>query len=505
MGIKHLKSLFEKLFMDKNIQTGINHFNDINKLVHFMKMKIYNERISIENLNIAQKRQIKKKIFSDPIVFGIDANSFANRYKRVFDRVEYGFLRQIMLSLSSKILPIYVFDGRAPDQKKKTITDRRAKKQRNRAKLEKKLIEDCGFDPNIIKKYSVNELIKKMTQIYLNNRLNNNNNNNNDGNNNNNINNNNDGNNNNNNDHNDGNNNNINNNNNNDHNDGNNNDHNDGNNNNINNNNNDYNDGNNNDGNNGNNGNNGGNNGGNNDDNKSNLLCDPTLDSDDYKELVKLAKKSVYVDQHDIAQVKKLLDLIGIPHITADMEADDMITILYKQNKINACLSNDMDMLPKGVGNVIQICDNGRGFVQYHLDTILVNMGLNQQQFVDLCILLGCDYYSTYLPRMRALELYNYYMSINEPGIDNFAEKYAKIDGRIMDHINSYKDSRKFFSIEQTSHSKNINLKIKLNTIDWPKILHFFDDPHEKNPFCRKIKYLIKNTNYFIKSLSLSH
>src|SRR5690606_31872537 len=96
---------------------------------------------------------------------------------------------------------------------------------------------------------------------------------------------------------------------------------------------------------------------------------------------------------------------LKIPYVTASGEADDLMALLYKKGIIHACQTEDMDMLPKGCGNVIQITKDG--VIQYLLNEVLNKLGLDHKQFVDMCILLGSDYYNTYLPKIKPIDLYN--------------------------------------------------------------------------------------------------
>ncbi len=405
MGIKHLKSLLDNLCKtaDAEVISGIKEFDTIDQFIKSEKSRYYDEEIELNKVStFFEKKKIKDITENKPYFLAIDAHQYAVKYKRVFKDIEYGILRQTILSLSSKILPIYIFDGRASDQKKKTITERKQKKERARKQLEKLLIDNHKFDPTTLQSLPITDLLTKITSLYVDksNLV-----------------------------------------------------------------------------------------------NVNNLLTDPTLESDNYKKMVKLAQKSVTLDKNDITRIKNLLDLIGIPYLTADMEADDTIAILYKRRIIDACLSDDMDMLPKGCDNVIQI--NRGSITQYYLPRILKKIKLNRFQFVDLCILLGCDYYKEYLPKIRALELYKSYVSIPEPNIDSFVSWYSDTDNNILEHRDLYKETRQCFSIDIAKYPDEI--KINLKTINWTDIIKYFQN--DKTNFCKKIKYLIKNANNFIKNI----
>lgn len=173
-------------------------------------------------------------------------------------------------------------------------------------------------------------------------------------------------------------------------------------------------------------------------------------ESEENKDIARLKKKVVHITADDINNVKNFLDMLGIPHITAYGEADDMIAYLYNKKIINACLSDDMDMLPKGCGNLVQI-GNGGTATQFLLSDILKDFKLEYAEFIDLCILLGCDYYPNYLPRLKANELY--YFFCEHPSLEKFIEAYSSNDPEIIKHLSPYQEARKLFS-EQEKEEK---------------------------------------------------
>jgi 5'-3' exonuclease len=92
-----------------------------------------------------------------------------------------------------------------------------------------------------------------------------------------------------------------------------------------------------------------------------------------------------------------LFDLMGVPYIRAQGEADFVCSALYRAGLIDGVLSEDMDMLTHGVGTLVRgIMSPGcyrNGLVTtYHLPAILAGLELDMKQFRELCILCGCDY-----------------------------------------------------------------------------------------------------------------
>lgn len=399
MGIKHLRLLL-KTICKKN---AFRHFTTVDEFILSEKSRLYNDIIKTKNINNPiQQMRIKNEIAGKPYFIGIDAHLFASRYKRVFGRIEYGFFRQIMLSLSSKMIPIYVFDGVPPEQKKKTINQRHNKKQRVRNKLGK-LLELKTNEINI------NELIQNLrnksnkTSDFLDNES----------------------------------------------------------------------------------------------ESKSkskppeNTNPDTILDA----EVMRLAKKSISIDHNDIQNLKNFLSMLGIPYVTAVGEADDLIASLYKKGIINACQSDDTDMLPKGCGNLIQI--NKNGLTQFLLDEILSELGMTHHEFIDLCILLGSDYYSTYLPKLNAIDLFNLF--IQNPTLEKFVDNYSNVDPKIISHLNAYIGARSsFFLTDEKIDMKHIRCELKY--FNFEDILLYFKNIGIFLSRADNIKFqsMIKNVNEFI-------
>ena len=371
MGIKHLKNLLSQLC--KN--SGIHHYPSVDEFVGTERNRIFREMIKSQKINNPIKQlQIKKSMETKPYFVGIDAHLYASRYKRVFKKIEYGFFRQIMVTLSSKMIPIYIFDGFAPQEKRKTIMIRQNKKEKLRLKLENLLFKNIENVPDNISDLTLDELLEHVNNTFG--KLN-------------------------------------------------------------------YTD--------------------------DNNFIDPTIKKEsnvllhnnndksiEYAEFVKLSKKSVGIDHDDIQNFKNFLDLLKIPYVTANREADDLMAFLYKNNVIQACQSDDMDMLPKGCGNVIQVIKNG--ILQYILPEILSELQLNHNQFVDLCILLGSDYCISYTPKIEPLELYNKFKQCSDPCIENFIQFFSEYDPKILLYMEEYKSARTlFFSMTEDSNLINKN------------------------------------------------
>lgn len=98
---------------------------------------------------------------------------------------------------------------------------------------------------------------------------------------------------------------------------------------------------------------------------------------------------------------KTLLKLMGIPIVNAPCEAEAQCAELVKKGKAYATASEDMDSLTFGTSRLIRQLWQGTASTaskkgirptEFVLDVALKELDLSMSQFVDLCILCGCDY-----------------------------------------------------------------------------------------------------------------
>lgn len=114
------------------------------------------------------------------------------------------------------------------------------------------------------------------------------------------------------------------------------------------------------------------------------------------EEISKFERRTVKVTRLQNEESKRLLKLMGIPFIEAPGEAEAQCAALARANKVYAAASEDMDTLTFGSPIVLRyltaVESKGIPITEINLDTVLRSLELDQDQFIDLCILLGCDY-----------------------------------------------------------------------------------------------------------------
>lgn len=91
--------------------------------------------------------------------------------------------------------------------------------------------------------------------------------------------------------------------------------------------------------------------------------------------------------------LETLLNHLGVPHVQAPAEAEATCAALVKSGVAWCTATEDMDALPFGSLRLLRhLHVKSRDLEEVSLPVVLQKLGMTQEQFVDLCILLGCDY-----------------------------------------------------------------------------------------------------------------
>ncbi|KAG7009049.1 DnaJssubfamily C member 3 [Physcia stellaris] len=114
------------------------------------------------------------------------------------------------------------------------------------------------------------------------------------------------------------------------------------------------------------------------------------------EEVEKFARRTVRVTREHNDECKRLLKLMGVPYIVAPTEAEAQCAVLARAGKVYAAASEDMDTLcfdsPILLRHLTYSEQRKEPILEIHLDRVLAGLEMERKQFVDLCILLGCDY-----------------------------------------------------------------------------------------------------------------
>lgn len=108
---------------------------------------------------------------------------------------------------------------------------------------------------------------------------------------------------------------------------------------------------------------------------------------------IKYFKRTVSISKKQIEECKELLSLMGIPYVEAPEEADSQCAYLVKTGIACGVLTEDMDILTFGANTIYKnLTSYKKDNLQIDLSDILQTLEINYEQFVELCILFGCDY-----------------------------------------------------------------------------------------------------------------
>jgi len=164
----------------------------------------------------------------------------------------------------------------------------------------------------------------------------------------------------------------------------------------------------------------------------------------------KLLKRTITVSFEEMAEVKEIIKLMGLYTVSAPMEADPQCAYLVDKKICKATVTEDMDLLTFGskllIRNFTLSKSSKKKPQEYNLKKILKDMQFTMKQFIDLCILLGCDYCETInkVGIKRAVSLIEEFKTI-EKIIDNTNYKLPYNNNR-DEYLKNVKLARKEFT-----------------------------------------------------------
>ncbi|AOM63454.1 hypothetical protein [Heterosigma akashiwo virus 01] len=223
----------------------------------------------------------------------------------------------------------------------------------------------------------------------------------------------------------------------------------------------------------------------------------PFKDKKTREQINRLQKQNFVVTRKHRESVQEILTVIGIPWFKAPGEAEEFCASLQKRKLIDYTVSDDTDTFVFGCNKVIRLIKNSNTFVnEIDLNVILRKFGLTHQQFVDFCILSGCDYSesSNGINIKMCYNLMKKYGNI-EDCIDELKKKYS-----FPENFN-YVRIREIYNNETEYDFEEIKSKIMLNEFNER---HFIDILYNTYnlPMIEIKKFILKtkcaNRDFFI-------
>ena len=113
----------------------------------------------------------------------------------------------------------------------------------------------------------------------------------------------------------------------------------------------------------------------------------------------RMSRQTTRMTQDHIQECMTLLKLMGIPVVAAPGEAEAQCAELCKGGKCWAIATEDMDALTFGTPRLLRrmMAPEAKKLpiLEFNYEKMLAELGMGQDEFVDMCILCGCDYTQT--------------------------------------------------------------------------------------------------------------
>lgn len=123
---------------------------------------------------------------------------------------------------------------------------------------------------------------------------------------------------------------------------------------------------------------------------------DKATEAGDVEDMNKFNRRLVKVTKDHVSEAKELLKLMGVPYIEAPCEAEAQCAAMVKAGKVYATATEDMDALTFGTNVLLRHLTTSEArklpVQEYAYDKVIAGLELSREEFIDLCILLGCDY-----------------------------------------------------------------------------------------------------------------
>jgi len=204
----------------------------------------------------------------------------------------------------------------------------------------------------------------------------------------------------------------------------------------------------------------------------------------DINDKIKYFKRSSYITKEQYNECKELLKLMGISYIESDCEADIVLANLCKNNIVYGVYSDDMDILALGSPKLIKnLFSHKKNPIELNLDKILLELKLNYNEFLELCLLFGCDYCKK-ITHIKCDDLYKIY------------KQYKNIPQTIynLNQLGYYTKNNNDYNLIKNEFNNNYNhYKIISYKPNYNILLNFLINKHGliKNKIINKInKYI---------------
>ena len=123
------------------------------------------------------------------------------------------------------------------------------------------------------------------------------------------------------------------------------------------------------------------------------------VEAGNQEDVHKFTRRTVKMDKGHIDDCKELCRLMGVPVIEAPCEAEAQCAELCKAGLVYSVATEDMDCLCFGTTrqsrHMMAPASQKKDVQEFQIEKVLEGMDITMDQFIDICILCGCDYCGT--------------------------------------------------------------------------------------------------------------
>lgn len=197
---------------------------------------------------------------------------------------------------------------------------------------------------------------------------------------------------------------------------------------------------------------------------------DSIKDDGTVTDILKFEKRLVKASREHNDEAKKLLELMGIPYITAPCEAEAQCAELARGGKVFAAASEDMDTLcyqPPYLLRHLTFSEARKMPIdQINYAEAMEGLDMDKDTFIDLCILLGCDYCETIkgVGPVTAFKLMKEHKSLDNI-VEFIKNNPEKTKYKVPENW-PYQEARELFRNPEITKADEISLKWKEPDVD---------------------------------------
>lgn len=154
-------------------------------------------------------------------------------------------------------------------------------------------------------------------------------------------------------------------------------------------------------------------------------------------------------------EAKEMLQLMGIPYVEAESEAEAQCSDMVRCQKVYCAATIDMDALPFKTERVFRnLTFPNRGLEEINYPEVLRCLEFNEDEFVDMCILLGCSYCGK-IPNIGAVKAYDFIKTYRS--IENLIANIGETNYEVPQNWN-YIEARKLYKNPKIKNSETFDL-----------------------------------------------